>query len=320
MPQKQPPANTATAVDEVAASLSSNAGSGISTACSTCAAACARPCDATSAATTAARDQKEACERIAELLAESESVRRDTGIEKLDLEGSIAAGVLLPDQLIEAVLLHDAHTVGVDVGAVIFGWRRAVERDAEPHGLAVGAGAEHEVQVARLEMHGNLAGRGVERRLFLANGPAPFERPLVEAEPLRHRIVVRTPKHLAARRREALGARVPDVGLRRNDADEIGCQRRAFAVRRDEIRGDRGAAGLGEQLLYHAFRLVVLAFAEVRVADVAVRVDEVVRGPVLIRKRAPDGVVVVDRDGIREAEVGDLVPHVARVFLERELR
>src|SRR6185503_20755816 len=139
MPQKQPPANTATSVDEVSASFSSNAGSGISTACSTWAAACASPCAATSAASAAVRNQNDTCEDIPKLLAEGESVRRDAGIQKLDLEGSIAPGLSLPDQLIEAVLLHGARAVRADVRAVIFGGRRAVELDAEPHGLAVGA-------------------------------------------------------------------------------------------------------------------------------------------------------------------------------------
>src|SRR6185503_18306617 len=139
----------------------------------TWAAACARPCAATSAASAAVRNQSDTGEDIPKLLAEGESVRRDAGIEKLDLESSIAPGISLPDQLIEAVLLHGARAVRADVRAVIFGGRRAVEPDAEPHGLAVGARAEHEMQVARLEVHDDPARRGVERRLLVADDPAP---------------------------------------------------------------------------------------------------------------------------------------------------
>ena len=65
-------------------------------------------------------------------------------------------------------------------------------------------------------------------------------------------------------------------------------------------------AGFGEQLLDHALGLVVGAFAEVMVADAALGVDEVVRRPVLVVERAPDRVVVVDRDRI--ADLADPSP------------
>src|SRR5262245_10912614 len=96
------------------------------------------------------------------LSAKRECVRRDTGVEKLDLERTIAYRTLLTNQLIEPLLLHDARAVGVDIGAMISRWSRAVHAHAESHGLAVGAGPENEVQVARLEMKHDLAGRGVQ--------------------------------------------------------------------------------------------------------------------------------------------------------------
>ena len=51
--------------------------------------------------------------------------------------------------------------------------------------------------------------------------------------------------------------------------------------------------------------LVVVAFAEMVVADLALGIDEVVRRPVAVVEGAPDRVVVVDRDGIVDLEIRD---------------
>ena len=53
-----------------------------------------------------------------------------------------------------------------------------------------------------------------------------------------------------------------------------------------------------EQLLDDALRLLVAPFAEVSVADDAVRVDEVERRPVMVVEGAPDLVLVVDDDRV----------------------
>ena len=55
-------------------------------------------------------------------------------------------------------------------------------------------------------------------------------------------------------------------------------------------------------------------------ANAALRVDEVVRGPVLIVESLPDGIVIVERDRIGDFQVRDGAAHIARILLERKLR
>jgi hypothetical protein len=68
-----------------------------------------------------------------------------------------------------------------------------------------------------------------------------------------------------------------------------------------------------------ALRFLVAPFAEVVVADDAVRVDEVERRPEMVVEGAPDFVVVVDRDRVDRPRL-DRPPHTVDVVLERELR
>ena len=75
-----------------------------------------------------------------------------------------------------------------------------------------------------------------------------------------------------------------------------------------------------EQLLDHALRLLVAPFAEVVVADDAVRVDEVERRPVVVGEGAPDLVVVVDRDRVVDLSLLRRLPDAVDLVLERELR
>jgi hypothetical protein len=68
----------------------------------------------------------------------------------------------------------------------------------------------------------------------------------------------------------------------------------------------------------YAIRLA--SFAEVVVADDAVRVDEVERRPAAVRKGAPDLVVVVDGERVVDRSLPRRAPHVVGFVLERELR
>ena len=74
-----------------------------------------------------------------------------------------------------------------------------------------------------------------------------------------------------------------------------------------------------EQRADHALGLVVVALAEVRVADVAAAVDQVLRRPVLVRVGVPRAVVVVERDRVADAEAAHRRADVADVVLEGEL-
>ncbi len=115
----------------------------------------------------------------------------------------------------------------------------------------------------------------------------------------RNRIVVLAIAHGTAGRCEILGAVVADVGFRRLHA-RLRRHRDAADVRLHDAAGDF-RAGFGQQLLDDRLGFGVVAFAEMVMADAAFGVDEVVRGPVLIVERAPDRVVVVDRDRIVDA-------------------
>jgi len=57
-------------------------------------------------------------------LAESECVRLNTRVEKLDLEFAVADGAALSDELVEAVPRDDALSIGIGVRAVAGAWRR----------------------------------------------------------------------------------------------------------------------------------------------------------------------------------------------------
>ena len=89
-----------------------------------------------------------------------------------------------------------------------------------------------------------------------------------------------------------LAARVAEIGLGRTQVVPVGLRLHAEPFDGDELALD------AEQPLDDALRLLVASFAEVVVADDAVRVDEVERRPVVVVERAPDLVVVVERDRV----------------------
>src|SRR5271157_5371978 len=84
-------------------------------------------------------------------LAKGEGIGARAGVEKFNREQSVADGALLPHQLIEPLARHHAFALRIDVGAVVAARRLAVDGHAKPRRLAVGAGAEHQMQVARME-------------------------------------------------------------------------------------------------------------------------------------------------------------------------
>ena len=88
--------------------------------------------------------------------------------------------------------------------------------------------------------------------------------------------------------------------------------------RRPARESDR--AVLGQQAADRVLGLVVVALAEVDVADLAARVDQVLGRPVLVAEGVPGAVVVVLDDRVGEPVLLDRVGDVARVALERELR
>ena len=94
----------------------------------------------------------------------------------------------------------------------------------------------------------------------------------------------------------------------------VGCRLDAEPFDGDELALD------AEQPLDDALGLLVASLAEVLVADDAVRVDEVERRPVVVVERAPDRVVVVDRDRVVDLSLLDRRPDAVDLVLEGELR
>ena len=123
----------------------------------------------------------------------------------------------------------------------------------------------------------------------------------------------------AAGRREVLGTLVADIGLRRLQVapDRRRLPRRGHRPR--PVVADVAGAGLGQQLLDDPFRLLVVAFAELMMPDVPLRIDEVERRPIFVVERAPYRIVAVDRDRIVDPHVLRGPAHVVDVVLEGEL-
>ena len=178
-----------------------------------------------------------------------------------------------------------ARSVGLHVDARIRSGRLAVDRHPEPHRLRGGT--------ARDAGRGSGSDRRSLRRSRVqhsrsgADRPIAFERPVVE---LQRRCCVsfgRIPC-LTARRDEPVRAPIADVGFRRSDA----CNRRGgLGSARDPLRHLRGlwsAPGLGEQLADDHLGLRVTALAEMMVALPSLRIEEVVRRPVIVLERRPD--------------------------------
>ena len=115
-------------------------------------------------------------------------------------------------------------------------------------------------------------------------------------------------------RREVLAAVVAEVRLRRAQVVPVGLGLHALPSDGDELALD------AEQPLDDALRSLVAPFAEVVVADGAIRVDEVERRPVVVVEGAPDRVVVVGRDGVVDRSVLRRLAHAVELVLERELR
>src|SRR5258708_30682682 len=107
----------------------------------------------------------------APISAEGECVCLNTRIEKANLEGVIGDVAGLAYQLIQPLPGHDALPFRIDVRAVAIARRCAVDGDAKPHRLAVGARPKHQVQIPRMEPVHDAAARLVQHGIFLSDRP-----------------------------------------------------------------------------------------------------------------------------------------------------
>jgi hypothetical protein len=77
---------------------------------------------------------------------------------------------------------------------------------------------------------------------------------------------------------------------------------------------------LGEELLDHPLRALVVLFAEMMMPDPTLSIDEVERRPRLVRERAPDREAIVHRNRVVDTHPLQRGPNLLDVVLERELR
>src|SRR5690606_33472755 len=116
---------------------------------------------------------------------ESEGKGAGAGIQELDLEGALANAARLADQLIQPLFVDHAAAVLGHVLAGIATRRLAINGDSKAHRLAILAGTEHQVHIARLEAEHQLPTGAIQRGVFLAHRPAASQRPLVELQAAR---------------------------------------------------------------------------------------------------------------------------------------
>ena len=170
------------------------------------------------------------------------------------------------------------------------------------------------MSVARVEPVGDAPAGLVEHDVLRPDRPLAGEGPLVEAKPLGSCVAAAFVEGGSDRRREVLGAPVAEIGLGSPQVVPVGLRLHAEPFDGDELALD------AEQSLEDALRLLVAAFAEVLVADHAVRVDEVERRPVVVVEGAPDRIVVVDRDRVVDLSLLRRLLHAVDLLLEGELR
>ena len=182
----------------------------------------------------------------------------------------------------------------------------AVRRRPRPASTCPARRAEHEVDRLAAHVGAQRRRRSTAVARLVSNGPAPAEREVGPAARLKSPGSRVEPG--SRRRLPALRARGAEVGLRRRVARHLAGWWPARSPR--SLSGSSGGSALG---------LRVVALAEVRVADLAVGVDQVLGRPVLVAPGIPGAVVVVLRDRVAQVVAGDRVLDVAGVLLEAEL-
>src|SRR5918999_5601009 len=122
--------------------------------------------------------------------AEGKAIRLDAGFEELDLADALGDRALLPNQLVEALLVHCTASRIVDVHAMRGTGRLAVEAHAHLHRAPAHGRPHHEVHVPGMEPNGDAPVGVIQHRGMLGDRPVPDRHPLVEPEPQGLRIRV----------------------------------------------------------------------------------------------------------------------------------
>ena len=159
----------------------------------------------------------------------------------------------------------------------------------------------------------------VKQGEFAADGPCSTQRPSVQRQHVDAAIEARHIFACTARRREAGGLGIAEIGLRRSKVLLIGGHLRAMGLDTRIVTG-RLVSGFREQLPDGFFRRGIVAFADRAMANTAVCADEIKGGPGIVVECAPDPEVIVDRDGISHAELAERGADIVDLLLEGEFR
>jgi hypothetical protein len=178
-----------------------------------------------------------------------------------------------------------------------------VDTHPQPHGLPWRGRCHDQVQVAGVEAVGDPPVGLVQHGGLAGQRPVPGQGPMVEDQPRGGGIALRGIQDRTVGRGEVLAARVAQVGLRDHKLS-----RSAAASTPPGSTGTRSwpmpPAGGGQQPAAGPARTVRGRPRRSDGAEPALGVDDVGRRPVVVVERAPDGVVVADRDRIPNPQVG----------------
>jgi hypothetical protein len=221
-------------------------------------------------------------------------------------------------QLIQPLLNNRAVAALIHVDAVGGTRRLPVNRHAETYGDALSWRTHHEMKVPRVKATHDPAVGTAEDGCLPAHRPLASQRPLIERDARRGRVAATPIQFGTAGRHEVVGALVADVILRRSQTVPIRRRLHAAGIDRHGALADAGGARFRQQSLNDLLGPVVLTLAEVMLANLPTRIDEVKGRPILILECPPDRIVVVDRDRILDPHLPHGSTNVVDVLFESE--
>jgi len=202
---------------------------------------------------------------------------------------------VLADELVETIFRNSSQSLLIAIDAMIRAGGLPVDANAEANRTR--ARPQNKVQIPRMEAEENAAVRSAKHRRLAVIGPCARETPLIGFELSRRKIQMQLAGLQAAGRGKALCPHGADIGFRRAKGCAIGGHfRSAGAQRKRAGRRRLRSVAFFQELPNPALRFVVVSLAEVLEADLSRGIDEVMRGPVLIVKGAPDALLAVNRD------------------------
>src|SRR5215467_3684872 len=142
---------------------------------------------------------------------------------------------------------------------------------------------------------------------------------MIETQVRRDSIDARFAQNRTTWGRKALGALIADIVFWRTQALPISSSFNTTAIDGDQFLADASGTAFDKQFLNEPFRLLVVALAEVVMAQSPLGVDKIESWPILVLECAPYREIIVDRDRIRQSHVLHGTANVIDIPLEWEL-